>query len=60
MLNNFIYIISVLLSFFALSGVNFDSFIKKNHVSEARVLLFLLSIGLGYLVGSFILLFLGS
>ncbi len=53
-----IYFISVLFSIFALSGVNFDNFIKKNHALEARILFYLLSISLGYLVANFIINFL--
>jgi len=50
----YIYVISVLLSAFALSGINYDSFIKKNKVLEARILVILLSIALGYLITNFI------
>lgn len=51
----FIYILAVFLSAFALSGINFDGFIKKNRVWEARILFILLSLALGYLVGSFVI-----
>ena len=34
----YIYIITLLISIFALSGVNFDNFIKTNKVIEARLL----------------------
>ena len=50
----YIYVISVLLSAFALSGVNYDGFIKKNKAIEARILVVLLSIALGYLITNFI------
>lgn len=50
----YIYVISVLLSAFALSGVNYDGFIKKNKALEARILVVLLSIALGYLITNFI------
>lgn len=50
----FIYVISVLISSFALSGLNFDSFMKKNKPLEARILVVILSCGLGYLLTSFI------
>lgn len=50
----YIYVISVLMSAYALSGVNFDNFIKKNKALEARVLVVLLSLSLGYLITNFI------
>ena len=50
----YIYVISVLLSAFALSGINYDGFIKKNKAIEARILVILLSIALGYLIANFI------
>ena len=50
----YIYVISVLLSAYALSGVNFDNFIKKNKALEARVLVIILSLALGYLITNFI------
>ncbi len=53
-----IYTFSVLISVFALSGVNFNNVFKKNYKNEAKVLIFILSISLGYLLGSFIIEFL--
>lgn len=53
----YIYIISVLLSTFALSGINFNNFFKKNKVIESRVLIILFSLALGYLVGTFVITF---
>lgn len=50
----YIYIFSVMLSVFALSGINFDGFIKSKKVIEARILVVLLSLALGYLVTNFI------
>ena len=50
----YIYIVSVMLSVFALSGINFDGFIKSKKVIEARILVVLLSLALGYLVTNFI------
>ena len=43
-----------MLSVFALSGINFDGFIKSKKVIEARILVVLLSLALGYLVTNFI------
>ena len=53
----FIYLASIILSTFAVSGINFDGFIKKNKVWEARILGIILCIALGYLLGSFIISF---
>ena len=50
----YIYVISVLLSAYALSGINYDSFIKKNKALEARILVIVSSLALGYLITNFI------
>ncbi|MFA7120138.1 MAG: DUF1146 family protein [Bacilli bacterium] len=55
-----IYTLSVLLSVFALSGINFNNFFKKNYKNEARVFVFILALSLGYLLGSFIIDFLNA
>lgn len=51
----FLYVICFLLTSFALSGVNFDNFLKKNKVIEARILVILLTCAIGYLVTNFII-----
>lgn len=50
----FIYVITLMISIYALSGINFDGFIKTNKAIEARILVLLLSICLSYLVTNFI------
>ena len=50
----YIYVISVLLSTYTLSGINFEKFIKKNKVIEARILVLIISFALGYLITNFI------
>ena len=50
----YLYVISVLLCAYSLSGVNFDNFIKKNKALEARVLVVVLSLSFGYLITNFI------
>ncbi len=50
----FIYVITLFASIFAVSGINFDGFIKTKKAVEARVLVFFLSIALSYLVTNFI------
>ena len=50
----YIYVISVLLSAYALSGINYDGFIKKNKALEARILVIITSLIMGYLLTNFI------
>lgn len=50
----YIYIITLLLSVFTLSGVNFDKIFRANKVIESRVLVIILSITLSYLTTNFI------
>ena len=50
----FIYIVTLFASIFALSGINFDVFIKTNKAIEARLLVLLLSMATSYLVTNFI------
>lgn len=53
----YIYIVSVLLSTFAISGINFNNVFRKNKVIEAKILIVLLALALGYLVGTFVVTF---
>ena len=53
-----IYILSVLLSIFIVSGLNFNNFFKANHVWESRCFIVVISFIMGYLFGSFIIEFL--
>ena len=50
----YIYIITLMISMYALSGINFDRIIKTNKTIEARVIVILLGIGLSYLATNFI------
>lgn len=50
----YIYVISVLLSTYILSGVNFDKIMKSNKNIEARLLVIILSFIMGYLLTNFI------
>ncbi len=50
-----IYSLSVLISVFALSGVNFNNFFKKNYKLEAKIFVIILGLIMGYLLGSFII-----
>ena len=54
----YFYIFFSCASAFALSGINFEKFIKKNRIWETRILVLLLSLALGYITAKFILEFL--
>ncbi len=53
-IKTYIYAITLMISIFALSGVNFDGFIKKNKALEARILVILLGISMSYMITNFI------
>ena len=50
----YLYVITLMLSAYALSGLNFDAFIKKNKALEVRALVIVLSMAISYLVTNFI------
>jgi len=56
----YVYVVAIFLSIFALSGINFEKFIKKNRVIEARILVLLLGFALGYLISNFVIDFISS
>ena len=45
----YIYIITLFMSIYAFSGVNFDKFIKTNKAIEARILVILMSIATNFI-----------
>ena len=49
-----LYIITVLLSTYTLSSINFNNFFKKDKRVEARIFVLLLSFIMGYLLTNFI------
>ena len=53
----YIYVVCIFVSAFAISGINFNNVFRKNRIIEARVLVLLLSLALGYLVGSLVIAF---
>lgn len=59
MVKAIIYIISILVCIFAVSGINFNNFFKKNHVWEARIFIVVISFIMGYLLAEFIINFSG-
>ena len=48
------YVFFSMLSAFALSGVNFNKFLKQDRYFEARILAMILSMVLGYILTNFI------
>ena len=50
----YFYVFFVMLSAYTLTGVNFDDIIKKNKIWEARILVVILSLVLGYLLTNFV------
>ncbi len=49
-----VYIISLMLSIFSMSGLNINHIFKKNHENEAKCFYLLVTISLTYLVSQFI------
>lgn len=49
----FLYAIAFMVSTFAVTGINFDSFIKRNHVWEARFIVAILVIASSYILANF-------
>ncbi len=52
-INVLIYIVMILLSIYALSGLNIDHLFKKNHIIEAKLLIMIIGIIMGYLLSNF-------
>lgn len=50
-----IYLITIGLSFQAIKAFQVEKVIRKGHTFEAQILLLFLAIGLGFLVGQFII-----
>lgn len=50
----YFYVFFVMLSAYTLTGINFDVISKKNKVWEARLLVIILSLIMGYLLTNFI------
>ena len=51
----YVYVITLMLSIFAYSGVDFDQIMRKNKPIEARILVLFLSFATSYLVTNFII-----
>ncbi|MDQ0187327.1 putative integral membrane protein (TIGR02327 family) [Cytobacillus kochii] len=50
-----VHLIFIAVAWYALQAIKIDTWIKANHVLQARVLYVLLSIALGSIVGNFVL-----
>lgn len=50
-----LYIVCLVLSYYAMSAVNFEKILKGNHVRQAQLLYGLLVLALAYLSASFLL-----
>ena len=50
-----VYIAAFIVSFYALSALNFNRFVKQGYVLQARLLYWILVLSLAYLSGSFVL-----
>ncbi len=50
----YFYVFFVMLSAYALTGVNFDKWMRKNKIWEARILVLILSLIMGYMLTNFI------
>ncbi len=49
-----IYCLAMMVSAFAISAINFDNIVKKNHIWEARFLAICMIIMMTYLLANFI------
>ena len=50
-----VYLICLVVAWYAMSAVNYEQILKKNHVVQAQILYFMIVMSLAYLCGSFIL-----
>ncbi len=53
-----IYLLSFLVSFYAMRAADYEKLLKRGHTAEAQVLYFLFVFALAYLTGSFFCVFL--
>ena len=49
------HLVFIALAWWSLQALNYEKFLKKNHVGQARLLFILLAIALGSMVGNFFL-----
>lgn len=51
----FVYMISLMLSIFAVSGININHIFKKGHINESKCFILIISLALTYLLANFII-----
>ena len=49
-----VYLVTILCTTFAMTGINFNNFFKKNHIWEARFFIAIVIMSISYLLTSFI------
>lgn len=54
----FSHLIFIIITFWALQSINYEKFLRKNHVVQARLLFAIFAIVIGYLLSSFFIDFL--
>lgn len=54
------HLLFIVITFWALQAINYEKFIKKNHVTQARLLFVIISIVLGYTLSNFFLHYLAA
>lgn len=54
MLKGLIYILVTIITIWAMSAINFEKFLKKNKIYEARFLYMLIGMSISYLVVNFL------
>ena len=50
----YVYVFSILLSIYALTGINFEKLTRKNKIVEIRIFIIIVGFILGYLISNFI------
>ena len=50
-----IYIICTFITYFAISGINFNNFFKVNKIKEAKVFVFIITMAIAYLLTNYII-----
>lgn len=56
-LRSVVYLLMFLVTWFAMDAINYEKLLRKNKVSQAQALYFILVMAIAYLAGSFILSF---
>lgn len=54
------HLLFIVITFWALQAIQYEKWLKKNHVMQARLLFVLLSVAIGYTVSKFLLEYLAA